>query len=156
MKKIIFCLGLIAFAGVFSANAQEAEVKAAPNPNAADFKFDEDTHDYGTINHGADGTYFFKFKNVGKEPLIISNARGSCGCTVPEWPKEPIKPGGEGKIKVTYDTKRQGNFHKTVTITSNAKESNKVLTIKGNVLPAVAEETSPVKKASDGMPFEKN
>lgn len=156
MKKLILCAGLFAFAGLSGLKAQEPTETKAPNPNAADFKFEEETHDYGTISHGADGTYFFKFKNVGKEPLIISNARGSCGCTVPEWPKEPIKPGGEGKIKVTYDTKRAGNFQKTVTITSNAKDASKVLTIKGNVMPAVVEETSPVKKTSDGMPFEKN
>lgn len=153
MKKIFLLLGVLVLSKTNSSFGQENNTD---NPNAPQFKFNEEVHDYGTIQQGADGTYYFKFKNVGKEPLIISNATGSCGCTVPEWPKEPIKPNGEGQIKVTYDTKRVGAFQKTVTIYSNAKESTKVLTIKGNVLAAPAEETSPVKKTTEGMPIEKN
>src|SRR6202008_1830478 len=97
MKKVLFTLGFFA-ATLFAVNAQENSSSVA-NANAPEMKFEEEIHDYGTINQGVDGAYFFKFKNVGKEPLIISNARGSCGCTVPEWPKEPIKPGANGQLK---------------------------------------------------------
>jgi hypothetical protein len=137
MKKALLTFGLFA-CSIMITNAQDAPAAAqAPaNPNAAEIKFENETIDYGTIENGSDGAREFKFKNVGKEPLIISNAQGSCGCTVPTWPKEPIKPGASGSIKVTYDTKRTGTFEKTVTITSNAKNSPKVIHIKGNVKPA--------------------
>src|SRR3954471_7978850 len=119
MKKIItsVCIALLAF----TAHAQEATKAPAENPNAAVFVFEEETHDFGTIKQGGNGTVEFKFKNTGKEPLVISNARGSCGCTVPSWPKEPIMPNTSASIKVTYDTQRVGPFTKTVTINSNAK-----------------------------------
>lgn len=107
-----------------------AQDKAA---GGAAFKFENEILDYGTIENASDGNREFKFTNVGTEPLIISNAKGSCGCTTPEWPKEPIAPGKSASIKVHYDTKRTGNFTKTVTLTSNAVESTKVLTIKGSV-----------------------
>jgi hypothetical protein len=94
-------------------------------------------------------------KNVGKEPIIISKATGSCGCTVPNWPKEPILPGASSAIKVTYDTKRVGAFTKSVTISSNAKTDTKMLTIKGTVKEVPAVETFPAKKISEGSPFEK-
>lgn len=140
-----------------------AQENAAPNPppvnnpNAPEIAFENDEHDFGTIKHGGNGVYEFKFKNMGKEPLIIANASGSCGCTVPTWPKEPIKKGESGIIKVSYDTKRTGGFTKTVTLTSNAKTATKVLTIKGVVEPApeiVKEQTVPIKKTIEGMPFE--
>ena len=106
------------------------------------------------MKQGADGGCEFKFKNTGKEPLIISNARGSCGCTVPTWPKEPIMKGQTGIIKVHYDTKRVGAFTKTVTITSNSKTPSKVITIKGLINAVSAEETSPFKKDNGMMPLE--
>lgn len=125
------------------------------NPNAAEITFENDVHDYGTIKQNADGGCEFKFKNTGKEPLIITNAKGSCGCTVPTYPKEPIMKGETGVIKVHYDTKRVGAFTKTVTINSNAKTDTKVLTIKGVV--EASEETTdqvlPLKK-STGSPLE--
>lgn len=133
-----------------------AEAKpAADNPNAPEITFENDLHDYGTIKQGADGNCEFKFKNTGKEPLIISNARGSCGCTVPTYPKEPIMKGQTAVIKVHYDTKRVGAFTKTVTIESNAKSATKVLTIKGLVEASEvpADQSMPVKN-SGGMPLE--
>jgi hypothetical protein len=106
-------------------------------PSLAEIKFDKDVHDYGNIKQGANGSYEFKFTNTGKEPLIIRNAEGSCGCTVPDWPKAPIKPGETATVKVTYDTNRIGPINKTVRIFSNAKnEPEKTLTITGNVEPA--------------------
>ena len=127
------------------------------NPNAPEVTFENEIHDYGTIKQGANGTCEFKFKNTGKDPLVISNARGSCGCTVPTWPKEPIMKGETGVIKVNYDTKRVGAFTKTVTLNSNAKTDTKVLTIKGVVEASEEnnEQAMPLKKSS-GLPFENN
>ena len=115
--------------------------------NGAKIDFSKETHDYGTIKYGADGACTFEFKNTGNAPLIISNAKGSCGCTVPDWPKEPIAPGAKASIKVKYDTKRPGPINKSVTISSNAvDEPSKIIRIKGNVLPA-PEGASPVNNA---------
>ncbi len=133
MKKIILTLG-IAFGSYFVSNAQDAPQPAA-NPNAAEIAFDTEVIDYGTIEHNADGNREFKFKNTGKEPLIITNCQGSCGCTVPTWPHEPIKPGGTSSIKVKYATDRVGAFEKTVTVSSNGKTASKIIKIKGVVKP---------------------
>ena len=141
MKKIAFLLfvGLIGF----SVNAQEvvetvkkankAVTEKKADPNAPIFEFAQKIVDYGAIEKGSEGVYEFKFKNVGKSPLIISNVKGSCGCTVPSAPKEPIMPGATGVIKVKYDTNRVGPISKTITITSNASESKKVIRVKGLV-----------------------
>lgn len=131
------------FAATFGANtlfAQEVQ-------DGAKIEFEKDVHDYGTIKNGANGQCTFEFKNTGNAPLIISNAKGSCGCTVPSWPQEPIAPGAKGTITVKYDTKRTGAINKSVTITSNAvNEPTKVLRIKGEVL-APADGGAPVNKA---------
>lgn len=146
MKKILFSL-LVAFGG----KAVVSDAFAQVVDNGAKIEFDKETHDYGTIKNGADGACTFEFKNTGNEPLIISNAKGSCGCTVPEWPKEPIAPGAKGSIIVKYDTKRTGQINKTVTITSNAvNEPNKVVRIKGNVLPP-PEDGTPVNNAGPSL-----
>ena len=97
----------------------------------------------------------FIFTNDGKEPLIISKAKGSCGCTVPEWPKEPILPGETGIIKVNYDEKRVGQFNKSITITSNAENATQIIKIKGKILAAEKVETSPIKKQSNLAPIAK-
>lgn len=131
-----------------------AKVETPPNPNAPEITFEKDVYDYGTIKQGGEPNCEFKFKNTGKEPLIISSAKGSCGCTVPTYPKEPIMKGQTAVIKVHYDTKRVGAFTKTVTLESNAKTATKVLTIKG-VVEAVenADQTMPFKK-TEGSPLE--
>jgi hypothetical protein len=98
--------------------------------------FNESDFDYGIIEYGGNGTYEFVFKNTGKTPLIIKRVDSSCGCTTPEWSKEPIKPKGKGKIVVKYDTKRIGSFIKSVKIYSNAKNSPVELIIRGEVKPA--------------------
>ncbi len=135
MKKAILSIGLFVCVAM-SANAQETTTPNPVNPNAAKFKFETETLDYGTIEHGSNGVREFKFTNVGKEPLIISGAVGSCGCTTPEVPKEPIKPGATGIIKVKYDTTRPGAFEKSVTVSSNADTPSKKIVIKGVVKPA--------------------
>lgn len=126
MKKFALSLGLL-FLGAMALNVN-AQVAGA------EVSFDKEVHDYGTVKQGGNGECEFKFTNTGTEPLIISDAKGSCGCTVPEWPKTPIKPGETASIKVKYDTKRVGPINKTVTVTSNASsEPTKVLRIKGTV-----------------------
>jgi hypothetical protein len=122
MKKIILvaAIALISFA----TNAQ------------AKIQFKTDTIDYGQIDQGSDGLRIFEFTNTGNEPLIISDVKSSCGCTVPEKPKGPIAAGASSVIKVKYDTKRVGKIRKTVTVYSNATEPIKALKIKGEVMPA--------------------
>jgi hypothetical protein len=162
MKKVLFLFTVCFLFFELSIIAQtkdKAPVSPAPSSapiSGAEISFEKETHDYGTIDQGANGVYEFKFKNPGKEPLIITNATGSCGCTVPVWPKEPILPGATSTIKVSYDTKRVGPFSKTVTIVSNAKESPKTITIKGVVNAKPEEETFPAKKVGSGVPLEKN
>jgi hypothetical protein len=149
MKKIIYAIMFVAAAGSTAlAQTPTSAPAAAPasevnnDPNAAEITFETEVHDFGTIEYGGNGTYDFKFTNTGKSPLIISNARGSCGCTVPKWPKEPIAKGQTGV--------------KTVTISSNGKTASKVITIKGTVQPAEpAENTMPVKKENTAAPLEK-
>jgi len=152
MKKIIaLSIALLAF--TFS-NAQETSkvtkstkkvkakttkttVASLPKVDGAGMYFESETIDYGTIAANSDGKREFVFTNNGNKPLIITNAQGSCGCTVPTYSKEPILPGGKGVIGVKYDTSRAGQpFDKTVTITSNAEGfPTKALKIKGTVLP---------------------
>jgi hypothetical protein len=129
MKKALFSLLLVFAASALTNSAVAQEVK-----NGAQIEFQKETHDYGTIKYAGDGTCEFKFTNTGNAPLIISNAKGSCGCTVPDWPRDPVMPGKSAVIKVKYDTKRPGAINKSVTITSNAGNSpTKVIRIKGNV-----------------------
>ena len=129
------------------------ELKQAPvskqnnNPNAPDIKFAKTVHDYGTMEQHGNGKCEFSFTNEGNEPLILSNVRSSCGCTVPTWPREPILPGQSGVIKVKYDTKRIGVINKSVYVTSNAKVSKVTLKIKGKINKP-ASSTVPVKKVS--------
>ncbi len=143
MKKLLFAFSFIA-ASTF-AFAQES------NPNAPEISFEKETIDYGTIEQGADGKREFVFTNTGKEPLIITNAKGSCGCTIPKWPREPIGPGEQSVIKVSYDTKRLGSFNKSVTITSNAKTATKVVKIKGTVEKVAPVKTTPVQEEKTSM-----
>jgi hypothetical protein len=142
-------------AAIVAAPAPAAPVKAAttaPAPVAAaasasskaGMKFETDLIDYGTIKKGGDPLRKFTFKNTGSEPLIIKNAQGSCGCTVPTYPHEPIMPGQSASIDVRYDTQRVGAFTKTVTLTTNSADAEtKVLTIKGLVEDVAGAATPP-------------
>ena len=119
------------------------------SPNAGKFKFKEETHDYGEVMEGPLAETDFEFKNEGKEPIVISEAHGSCGCTVPKWPQEPILPGKKGVIHVAYTTQgRQGPINKDVTINSNAVQQPMVLHIRGTVKPKPAEATPAAPKES--------
>ena len=148
MKKIalIFTL-IISTTNLFG---QKTSSEEAPK-----MKFETAVIDYGTIENKADGQREFTFINTGNAPLIISNARGSCGCTVPTWPKEPIEPGMEGKIGVKYDTKRIGKFTKTITLTTNTISKNKILTIKGEVLRPEEAPIAPAKPKTSPLEINK-
>ncbi len=127
--KSIFIAGLILISSFSSyIHAQSKKAKAS---------FKTETYDFGKIKE-ADGpvTYNFEFTNIGAEPLIIKNVSASCGCTTPNWPKEPVVPGAKGSITVTYNPAgRPGKFEKTITITSNADPEVQVLKITGDVIP---------------------
>ena len=100
-----------------------------------EMKFEADNYDFAKVTEGAIATHEFKFKNVGNQPVVISNVQASCGCTTPDWSKEPVAPGKTGFVKAAYNSNgRPGVFNKTITITSNAKEASKVLSIKGDVI----------------------
>jgi hypothetical protein len=139
MKKVILSV-MIAFGGLITASAQTPDVQpgAPVDPKAAEVKFEKETHDFGSIPQGTPATYEFVFKNTGKSPLIITNAAASCGCTTPDWTREPIKPGKTGTVKATYNAASPGPFTKSVTVISNAKNSTVILYLKGDVKPSEA------------------
>ncbi len=139
MKKVVLIFAMMVFAA-FAVNAQTETQQAPPpppapeNPNAPVITFEKTVHDYGTVKFEGDGKCEFKFTNTGKEPLILTNVRSSCGCTVPSWPREPILPGQSDVIKVEYKTNRVGTINKTITVESNAKNKTEVLRISGQVV----------------------
>jgi len=122
MRKIIAIAIIAIVSFVNQANAQ------------AKIEFKTETVDYGEISKGSDGVRTFEFTNTGDEPLIITDVKSSCGCTVPSKPKGPIAPGESDVIKVKYDTKRVGPIRKTVTVYSNASRTTIALKIKGKII----------------------
>ena len=155
MRKLL--LSLVLISGFTLGNAQNVITtdasKTVESTNVT-IDFVSKVMDYGTIEHNADGARKFVFTNNGTEPLLIKNAKGSCGCTVPTWPREPIAPGVTAEIGVKYATNRVGKFTKTITLTTNASKKPVILTIKGEVNPAPKEENSPLRK-TEGSPLEK-
>lgn len=150
MKKSVTMLVAVIL-GLGSVFAQDVKTETvAPNPNAPEISFDKLVHDYGTLYVQGDGNCEFEFTNTGKEPLILSSVKSSCGCTVPSWPREPIMPGKKESIKVKYDTGRMGPINKTVTVMSNAKNSPIVLKITGNIIQKPQDNTIPEKNVSSG------
>lgn len=141
MKKLLYLVLIGLFTFQFT-NAQDKEELEKENKNAPEISFDKLVHDYGTIEKGADGMCEFVFTNIGKEPLILENVRSSCGCTVPSWPKEPVKKKKSGTIKVKYNTNRVGTISKSVTVYSNAKNSPIRLKITGKVIDTKTNNTT--------------
>jgi len=158
MKKVFITLLCVSISA-FAANAQEKEktktvtttttttatpATPAVDPDAGKYKFEEETHDFGEVNEGPLAEYDFEFKNTGKKPIVITDAHGSCGCTVPTWPHDPILPKQKAKIHVAYTTNgRPGQINKDVIITSNAQQSPMRLHITGNVKPKPAAAPAP-------------
>ncbi|MDJ1501790.1 DUF1573 domain-containing protein [Xanthocytophaga agilis] len=128
MKKIALAIAfLFAVSAAVFAQTKSASAKAPA------FKWEKTTHDFAAIPQGKPVTAEFKFTNSGSAPLIISAAQGSCGCTVPEYSKEPIAPGKTGVVKATFNAAAVGPFTKTVTLTTNVGTAPVTLTIKGEV-----------------------
>ena len=120
---------LVTIALTVSSNKAFAQIEAGSK-----IEFSKETHDYGIIKYNADPYCVFEFKNTGNEALLITEARGSCGCTVPTCPREPILPGKSAEIQVKYDTGRPGPINKQVNIASNDPQNpNKVVFIRGEV-----------------------
>ena len=154
MKNILCFITLLLLSSTF-ASAQDIKFSTynGDKSDAKDLKTAEEQRgakilqkgtaiewNYGTIEKASTGVRFFKFTNTGTAPLVISNAKGSCGCTVPSFPKEPIMPGAAGYIKVKYDTKRVGAFTKYVTLTTNATSNG---TTRLKILGTVEAEAPP-------------
>ncbi len=130
MKKISYLIIALFITASVGCSQQSSK-------NLAEMTFKgETTFDFGKIVERSDGSTEFIFKNTGKESLIITNVKSSCGCTVPTYPSEPVKKGDTAIIKVQYDTKRIGIFTKSITVYSNAKNSPVKLIIKGEVVKA--------------------
>jgi hypothetical protein len=134
MKKLLLTLTIV-LAGVFAASAQVSNDQATTD--GPQMKFRENSFDYGNIPQNVPATHEFIVTNTGNAPLIINSANASCGCTVPDYTKEPIMPGKTGVIKVTYNAANMGTFTKSVTVNSNGGQIS--LTIKGNVVEKPAQ-----------------
>ncbi len=129
MKKLFFVFAFL-FVATF-ANAQGV------------IKFKNEGHDFGKIEEGVQATHTFEFTNTGTAPVVISNAQPSCGCTTPDWTKDPIMPGKTGKVTASFNSQgRPGNFSKTITVISNSETPQIVLSIKGEVNPKAAEKAA--------------
>lgn len=126
MKKVlsIFAVAILFSAATF---AQKAVIK---------FKVTE--HDFAKVEQGKPASFTFEFTNTGTNPLILGNVTASCGCTTPDWTKEPILPGKTGKVTATYNALNAGAFNKAVTVPSNAENGTVTLTLKGEVVAAAA------------------
>lgn len=125
------------------AKEASASVEMVTNQGTPVFAFAEEAHDFGVINEGTKAEHDFTFTNTGDAPLIISNAKGSCGCTVPQWPREPIAPGETGIIHVVFDSSgKPGAQTKQVTLNANTVPNTRVLTIKAQVTPKAETEAA--------------
>jgi hypothetical protein len=134
MKKVLSLLATLALTLTVGFSQNGTQAAASPKQDGPAISFESETIDYGVVEQNSERLRIFKFTNTGNAPLIISNAKGSCGCTVPSWPKEAIAPGESGEIKVNYDTNRLGKFRKNITLTTNAGTEQVALTIMGEVI----------------------
>ena len=129
MKKIMLLFAVV-LGFAFTASAQDSE--------KAEFKFNEEKHDFGKIAQGTPVTTVFEFTNIGKEPLILTDVKPTCGCTIADYTKTPVKSGEKGVIKITYNAQAVMPFNKTIVVTSNAKTPTKYLNIVGEVIAKTA------------------
>lgn len=152
MKRIVFIV-LVVTIGIFVLSCKQ-KARSASDPIPADvvnnpgsasdqgdignlpqFKFDEESHDFGQVIQGEKVTYAFEFVNSGKTELVIASASASCGCTVAEYPKIPVRPGEKGVVSVSFNTEgRKGFQNKTITLAANTQPNTKVLSVKAFVV----------------------
>ncbi len=136
-KRVATLEGKSNVASSSSAGSNAATVNPVSDANAPVMTFGTSEYDFGTINEGDVVDHTFNFTNTGKTPLIINKATATCGCTVPEWPKQPIAPGSTGVIKVKFNSKNKKNLQtKYVSISANTKPEVTRIKITGNVIPA--------------------
>lgn len=134
MKKTVLMVVLMAFA--VCGFSQEA--KPAAKLNGPILTFEKNTHDFGDIYQGDKVEQVFKFTNTGNEPLIITNIQVTCGCTAPEWPRQPIPPGGKGEIKIGFNSAgKMGRQNKTVTVISNSANEDTTISFVTNILTKI-------------------
>lgn len=149
---MVFALGATVTTAQEATEKEAAKIEvteeAAEKTGGPVMELEDDKVDYGTIEQHSEPLRVLKFTNTGTEPLIIKNARGSCGCTVPTWPKEPIMPGEESQIEVRYATNRLGKINKTIKLTTNEDGDPKVIKVLGKVLAAEKEESVPASTPS--------
>jgi hypothetical protein len=131
MKKVLFFAALVLVANV---TFGQGATTAKPKTDVAVVAVDNQNFDFGKIKQGVPATHRFMFTNAGKVPVIITNAQPSCGCTTPNWTKEPILPGGQGFVDATYNAAAAGAFTKSITVTANTETGVIYLTIKGEVV----------------------
>ncbi len=158
MRKLAFALAAVAMVSLTACNDAASKIESGneeanaentntsvdagtvENQGAPVFSFEAETHDFGQIEEGTVAKHDFVFTNTGDAPLIITNAQGSCGCTVPEWPREPIAPGETGKIHVEFNSQgRAGSQSKQVTLNANTTPNQKILRISAQVQPKEGE-----------------
>ncbi len=135
MKALKLIILLSFFGGTVFSQTLDLQSEPKEETGVPVFEFTQTSHDFGEINQGDKVSHTFKFSNKGQAPLVISRVQTTCGCTVPEWPKQPILPGQSGEIAATFDSKgKMGVQNKVITIHSNASEPVFRLTLKSNVL----------------------
>ncbi len=142
MSSLLFCLSCKQNTSTEISTSDITNTKTADGSNSGslpDIKFDEETHDFGRITQGEKVAYGFKFKNTGGSNLIIASAAGSCGCTIPEYPKKPILPGDEATVNVVFASEgKSGTVEKSVTLVTNCEPSTKIIYIKANIIVPVS------------------
>lgn len=165
MKKFIFSAAMIALVGLTSCgeekssadtleeagNASTAAITADNVEALTSMVFTEEAFDFGEITQGEKVEHTFKFKNTGENDLVIVSAKGSCGCTIPQWPKEPIAPGEEGEMFVIFNSDgKKGKQHKKVSVIANTEPATSVIALRGDVIvPEGATEDVPVPTSED-------
>lgn len=158
MKKVIIALNLFIVVGfvsckedptskIINANVQSAEQRDADAKKIPVMTFDKTEHDFGTIGQREPQQTLFKFTNTGNAPLVITAAKSTCGCTVPEVPKEPIAPGESGELLVKFDGSGSNAVSKIVTVTANTAKGTEQLKIKAFVTPQDAVPAGPLKQS---------
>jgi hypothetical protein len=132
--KMIKKISLLAVVALF-VMATSCKNEKASGTSETEMTFETQKHDFGTITQGDKVVYNFKFKNTGNADLVITDAKGSCGCTIPEYPKEAVAPGEAGIIKVSFNSAGKiGANSKSVTLSANVKEGKKILYIESNIV----------------------
>lgn len=137
-------IATLLFTMILGSTVLFAQTPGTVPPPPSPVQWNETIHDFGKLKQNDPGAVTFSMKNISEAPVIITQARSSCGCTVAEYTKEPVKPGESGSVKATYNTSRVGPFTKTVTVTIEGFSSPQILTIKGEVIapPAAPAETA--------------